>query len=100
MSRCFGDCVAALLMLAIVAAPLLQEQGEQADAREEGKKKTKKEKDPDALEWVVAPIPVVEPNLGNGLGAIGLILTPLNKKDKVSNKSMLGAGGFYTNTGS
>jgi outer membrane protein assembly factor BamA len=62
--------------------------------------KDKKEKDPRALEWVVAPIPVVEPNFGNGLAAIGLILVPLSKKDTVSNKSVFGAGGFYTDTNS
>ena len=51
-------------------------------------------------EWVIAPIPVVEPNLGAGLGVVGLYLTPLNKKDEISPKSIFGGGGFYTDSGS
>jgi outer membrane protein assembly factor BamA len=59
-----------------------------------------KSKEDKPHEWVIAPIPVVEPNLGAGLGVVGIFLTPLNKKDEVSPKSIFGGGGFYTDNGS
>ena len=45
------------------------------------------------------PLPIVNPTIGNGLGLLLGYATPLSKKDEVSPPSVLGLGGFYTNTG-
>jgi hypothetical protein len=85
--------VAALIIATLVSGNVLA-QASSGDADRTDKKKDKPH------EWVIAPIPVVEPNLGAGVGVVGLFLTPLNKKDTVSPKSIFGGGGFYTDNGS
>jgi outer membrane protein assembly factor BamA len=82
------------LILAVLGIPTV---AAEPSAEGNGDSQSKQDK---PNEWVVAPIPVIEPNFGAGLGAVSLFLTPLNKKDEVSPKSIFGGGGFYTNTGS
>jgi outer membrane protein assembly factor BamA len=61
------------------------------------KKVTKKEK---RGEIVIAPIPISSPAIGSGL-LLGLgFVFPLNKNDKLSPPSTIGAMGFGTNNGS
>lgn len=45
--------------------------------------------------WVAAPIPIVNPTLGEGLGAIAMYLYKL---DEESQSSFTGAGAFYTSS--
>jgi hypothetical protein len=72
-----------------------QKQNEQ----EKGKKE-KKEKKEKSGEFVAAPIPISSPAIGSGLEwAVGYLF-PLDKKDKVTSKSVVGIGGLFTNNGS
>jgi hypothetical protein len=51
-------------------------------------------------EFTFAPIPVIDPTLGNGM-ALGVLYTVrLQKEDRVSPPSVFGLGGFRTSTGS
>jgi|WetSurSiteA1Bulk_404760.scaffolds.fasta_scaffold05256_2 hypothetical protein len=51
-------------------------------------------------EWLIAPIPINSPAIGAGLEwAVGRLF-PINKKDSISPKSAVGAGGIFTNNGS
>lgn len=50
-------------------------------------------------EFTFAPIPVIDPTIGNGL-ALGVLYTvPLNADDKVSPPSVFGVGGLRTSNG-
>ena len=51
-------------------------------------------------EFTIAPIPVIDPTLGNGMALATLYTVPLDKEDKVSPPSTFGLGGFRTSTGS
>ena len=51
-------------------------------------------------DFIVAPIPMSNPTFGSGLGAVGAVLFPLNRSDKVTPLSVAGIGGFYTDSGS
>jgi outer membrane protein assembly factor BamA len=60
----------------------------------ETEKKKKKPKDPNRPGFVGAPIPIVNPTVGWGLGAIGMVTYPLVKSDKISPRSYTGVAGF------
>jgi hypothetical protein len=51
-------------------------------------------------EFTAAPIPVIDPTLGNGMAFAALYTVPLDKEDRVSPPSVFGMGGFRTSTGS
>jgi Omp85 superfamily domain len=51
-------------------------------------------------ELAVAPIPVIDPTIGNGLAAVAVYTVRLKEEDKVSPPSVFGAGGFRTSSGS
>lgn len=51
-------------------------------------------------EFVIAPIPMINPTLDNGLALVVAYLYRLNKNDKVSPPSVTGIGGFRTSNGS
>jgi hypothetical protein len=50
-------------------------------------------------EWAIAPIPVIDPTIGNGLAVAALYTAHLQQEDKISPPSVFGIGGFRTNTG-
>lgn len=50
-------------------------------------------------EFAVAPIPVVNPTVGNGLAGVGAFLVRLDKEDHVSPPSVFGGGAGYTDNG-
>jgi hypothetical protein len=50
--------------------------------------------------FVVAPIPISNPALGSGIVPVVAYIFPITRKDKVSQPSVLGAGGLITNDGS
>lgn len=50
--------------------------------------------------WIIAPLPISSPALGTGIIPIFGYIFPLNKHDKVSPPSVLGAAGLITNNGS
>jgi hypothetical protein len=52
------------------------------------------------FDYVIAPIPVVNPLLGTGLTLAGALLYRVNPYDNVSPPSLTGVGGFYASTGS
>jgi outer membrane protein assembly factor BamA len=64
----------------------IQDEAERAEKLKETKKKRN---------LVAAPIPIVNPTLGEGLGAIAMYLY---KTDEGSQSSYTGVGGLYTNT--
>ena len=49
-------------------------------------------------DFVAVPIPISNPTIGSGLGVIGIYVFHLNPQDEVSPPSILGAGGFYTDS--
>ena len=51
-------------------------------------------------ELAVAPIPVIDPTIGNGLAGVVLYTFRLKEEDKVSPPSIFGGGGFRTSNGS
>ena len=51
-------------------------------------------------EFVVAPIPIVNPTLEDGLAVVGGYLYRLDANDQTTPPSVTGAGGFKTNNGS
>jgi hypothetical protein len=56
--------------------------------------------EPIKAEWILAPIPMSSPTIGNGLEwAVGRVF-PLNKQDKTTPASFVGVGGLWTNNGS
>jgi outer membrane protein assembly factor BamA len=61
---------------------------------EKDKKKKKKPKDPNRPAFVGAPIPIVNPTVGWGLGAIAMVNYPLVKSDKISPRSHTAVAGF------
>ncbi len=66
-----------------------------------GEEQGKREKNGDRkFDYVIAPIPVVNPLLGTGLTLAGALLYRVNSNDNVSPPSLTGVGGFYTSTGS
>lgn len=50
------------------------------------------------FDYVIAPIPVVNPLLGTGLTLAGALLYRVNPNDNVSPPSLSGVGGFYTSS--
>jgi hypothetical protein len=50
-------------------------------------------------EFAVAPIPVIDPTLGDGLAVTAMYTVRLKTEDKISPPSVFGIGGFRTNTG-
>ena len=64
---------------------------------EKGKRATKGDH---RFDYVIAPIPVVNPLLGTGLTLAGALLYRVNPNDNVSPPSLTGVAGFYTSTGS
>lgn len=65
-----------------------------------GEEKGKRVKGDHPFDYVIAPIPVVNPLLGTGLTLAGALLYRVNPNDNVSPPSLTGVGGFYTSTGS
>lgn len=61
-------------------------QAEQAETHRDGKRKG---------QFVPAPIPIVNPTLGNGLGVVLMYMYNLDEESRVS---YTGAGGLYTDT--
>jgi outer membrane protein assembly factor BamA len=51
-------------------------------------------------EVVAAPIPISNPTIGTGLGAVGALLFPLTRSDTISPPAVGGLGGFYTDSNS
>jgi Omp85 superfamily domain len=51
-------------------------------------------------EFIIAPIPMINPTLENGLAFVAAYMYRLNKNDKVSPPSLTGIGGFRTSNGS
>ena len=51
-------------------------------------------------EFAAAPIPIVNPTVGNGLGGMAMYAFRLRAKDDRSPPSVLGGGGFATDNGS
>ncbi|MGA9587929.1 MAG: BamA/TamA family outer membrane protein [Terracidiphilus sp.] len=80
-------------MSAGVAAASQQEKPK----KEEEKKKKKRER---RGSIVVAPIPISSPALGSGIVPVVGYIFQISKKDKVSEPSVVGAGGLITNDGS
>ena len=64
---------------------------------EQGKRAKKGDRQ---FDYIIAPIPVVNPLLGTGLTLAGALLYRVNPNDNVSPPSLTGMGGFYTSTGS
>jgi len=64
---------------------------------EQGKRAEKGDRQ---FDYVIAPIPVVNPLLGTGLTLAGALLYRVNPNDNVSPPSLTGVGGFYASTGS
>jgi hypothetical protein len=50
-------------------------------------------------EWLIAPLPVVDPTIKNGVALVGGYLTPVSAKDKVSPPSVFGGAGLRTSNG-
>jgi len=50
--------------------------------------------------WILAPIPIVNPAIGEGLEWIVARVFPLDKQDKTSPPSAVGVGGLFTDNGS
>ncbi len=64
--------------------------------KEEEKKEEKKEKEKEkGWDWVLAPLPISNPTIGTGLGAVGTILYKLDERSPASNT---GLGGLYTDS--
>ena len=49
-------------------------------------------------EMAIAPFPIVNPTIGNGIVLVAAYYRRLNGSDKVSPPSVFGAGGMYTDT--
>ena len=58
--------------------------GEEKSKDKKKKKKKKKPKDPNRPAFVGAPIPIINPTVGWGLGAIAMVNYSLVKSDKIS----------------
>ena len=56
--------------------------------------------EPSPREFFIAPIPILNPTIGTGLGVGGGYLYPISKSDAVSPPSLTAAGGFRTDNGS
>jgi hypothetical protein len=52
------------------------------------------------VEYAMTPIPVINPTIGNGAGAIGMVVVRLDTDDHVSPPSVFGGGAMYTSSGS
>ena len=50
------------------------------------------------FDYIIAPIPVVNPLLGTGLTLAGALLYRVNPNDNVSPPSLSGVGGFYSSS--
>jgi hypothetical protein len=100
-------CTAALLLILAAPAPgETQATGTTADSPP-GAEQTAASAQPDQTattekrgELAVAPIPVIDPTIGNGLAGVGLYTFRLREEDKVSPPSIIGGGGFRTSNGS
>ena len=49
-------------------------------------------------EWAIAPYPLVNPAIGNGMVFITAYIRPLSAKDRLSPPSIFGAGGMVTSS--
>ena len=85
--------IAVLVWALASIAPALHAQQEYVQDEAERAEKLKETKKKRNL--VAAPIPIVNPTLGEGLGAIAMYLY---KTDEGSQSSYTGVGGLYTNT--
>lgn len=77
------------------AIPSMDDRGGSATVETGSKKRTAKRFEP-----VIAPIPIINPTLGNGLALGGGFLYHLDKDDLKSPPSFTGGGGFRTSNGS
>jgi hypothetical protein len=113
MSQFYSKAAILVLLFAVLISPTsalaqMPEQDQTAGEDQEASPKTdpgnmqnanqqKKEK---RGEWVLAPIPIVNPAIGAGLAwAVGYLF-PLSTEDKISPNSVVGVGGLFTNNGS
>jgi hypothetical protein len=78
--------------------PLLIDPGSLAPATAAGPAAGKKT--PKGIEFIGAPIPISNPGLGTGLGAVAALVFPIDRADEVSPPTTAGLGGFYTSNDS
>ncbi len=65
-----------------------------------GDETEKSGQEPSPREFFIAPIPILNPTIGTGLGVAGGYLYPMSKSDANSPPSLTAAGGFRTDNGS
>ena len=82
------------------AVPAVGEFPQSAEVQPEKEPVTSQTKKKKRGEFVIAPIPMINPTLENGLGLAVAYLYRVDKKDTVSPPSVTGLGGFRTSNGS
>ena len=114
ISRLVGICLALLLFCGISGSRRLYAQVDNSQASDQVKnaaalnnvpnknkpknnKKPRKKLLPGA--FVVAPLPIVSPAIGNGIIPVVGYIFPFSKNDKISPPSTIGAGGLITDNG-
>jgi hypothetical protein len=114
LARCRGFVVVAVLALATVSTAWAQAPPARvklgaggmnvhpgADTHLDTGKLPKTSADPTKPhrpQFVVAPIPVINPTIGNGLAGVGMVTLRLDADDAVSPPSVFGGGGMYTSS--
>jgi Omp85 superfamily domain len=73
---------------------------ESTTAKDDDKDKDKKEKKKKRGAFVVAPLPISSPAIGQGIIPVVGYIFPFSTKDKISPPSVIGAAGLVTNDGS
>jgi len=71
----------------------------QTGGKSPGQAEAETGKPPKRVEFVGAPIPVINPTVGNGLAGVAAIAVHLNPKDKKSPPSLFGGGAVFTSNG-
>jgi Omp85 superfamily domain len=112
--RCVGLCLASLLFWGGSGTQPVYAQVDNSQASDQVKnaaalngvpdknkpknnKKPRKKLLPGA--FVIAPLPIVSPAIGNGIIPVVGYIFPFNKNDKISPPSTIGAGGLITDNG-
>ena len=114
ISRSTGLCLVSLLFLGICDSPHLyaQDSSQATDQvktaaaldnvpttkKDKKKKPAKKKLLPGS--FVIAPLPIVSPAIGDGIIPVVGYIFPFSKNDKISPPSTVGAGGLITDNGS
>ena len=92
--------VATIALTGLFALPLASPQEETVQKINTGQDpdpKKPEEKKEKAIDYVVMPIPIVNPTIGNGLGVAAMLLYKVHESAPTSNTT---AGGIYTDTDS